>query len=214
MAAQLNGSGYYRFRNADKTTQYISMTNDKMNYSTAIGTACGGLSQAYSSAGQARTFACVGKYLETDIHMVDDANCINPGTVVYAQKKNTTPSNYEYNLIGRGTSLLTLTTGTYPGTIQLKFYDLYITIKSTSGSGANTQYTASIPIKAQNLSLADLGTRYLIDDNGTLAINSSSSTANAKWYIEPVTHFNVSPEVEYNGKYSFYKGKYYTNPMT
>ncbi len=210
MAAQLNGSGFYRFRNAQYPLDYISISNDKMNYTTAISTACGGLSKAYTSAGQARAFACVGKYLETDIHMIDDANCIDPGTVVYAQKKNTNPSNYEYNLIGQGTSLLTLTTGTYPGTIRLQFYDLYITIKSSSGSGANTLYTASIPIKAQNFSMADLGTRYLIDDNGTLAINSSSSVTNAKWYIEPVTHFNVSPEVEYNGNYNIYKGKYYT----
>ncbi len=201
MAAQLNGSGFYRFRNADKTTQYISMTNDKMNYTTAIGTACGGLWKAMSSDGQARAFACVGKYLETDIHLIEDAGCVNPASVIYAAKKNTNSSNYDYNLIGQGTSLLTLTTGTYPGTVRLQFYDLYVTIKTSSGSGVNTLYTASMPIKAQNNSMADLGICYLVDDNGTLAINSSSSAKNAKWYIEPVNHFNVQPEVSFNGKY-------------
>ena len=199
--AQLNGTGFYRFRNAAQTTDYISIANDKFNYLTAISTACGGLSQAYSSAGQARALACAGKYLETDIHLVNDAECIEPGSVIYAQKKNTNSSNYDYNLIGQGTSLLTLTTGTYDGTLDLIFKDRYVTINKVSGSGANTLYSAKIELKASNNSLANLGTRYLVDDDGKLAINESNSTQNAKWYVEPVTHFNVKPEVEYGGKY-------------
>jgi len=201
MAAQLNGTGFYRFRNAQNTSDYISLANDKFNYTTCIGSACGGLRQALSSAGQARALACAGKYLQTDIHLVDDPNCVNPGSVVYAHKKNTNSSNYDYNLIGQGTSLLTLTTGTYPGTVQLQFQDRYVTIQKSSGSGANTLYTAKIELKASNYSMANLGVRYLVDDNGSLAINESSSAQNAKWYIEPVTHFNVTPEVEYGGKY-------------
>ena len=199
--AQLNGTGFYRFRNAERTNDYISLANDKFNYLTAISTACGGLSKAYTSAGQARAFECVGRFLQTDIHMVADADCIDPGSVVYAQKRNTNPSNYEYNLIGQGTSLLTLTTGTYDGTLDLIFKDRYITIKSVSGSGANTLYTAQIELAASNNSLANLGTRYFVDDNGVFAISTSNSTANAKWYIEPVSHFNVQPEVEYGEKY-------------
>ena len=199
--AQLNGTGFYRFRNAAQTTDYISIANDKFNYLTVISTACGGLSQAYSSAGQARALACAGKYLETDIHLVNDAECIEPGSVIYAQKKNTNSSNYDYNLIGQGTSLLTLTTGTYDGTLDLIFKDRYVTINKVSSSGANTLYSAKIELKASNNSLANLGTRYLVDDEGKLAINESNSTQNAKWYVEPVTHFNVKPEVEYGGKY-------------
>ena len=203
--AQLNGTGYYRFRNAQYSTEYISMSNDLFNYTTCISTACGGLSQATSSEGQARAMACVGKYLETDIHMINDADIIVPGSVVYAKKKNTNSSNYEYNLIGQGTSLLTLTTGTYPGTAQLKFEDRYITIKAVSGSGANTLYTASIELKSSTYVLfvgyPNLGIRYLIDNNGTFSVSESSSATNAKWYIEPVTHFNVQPEVELNGKW-------------
>ena len=177
------------------------MANDKFNYTTAIGTACGGLGQAIFSAGQSRAFACVGKYLETDIHMVEDADCIIPASVIYADKKNNNPSNYEYNLIGQGTSLLTLTSGTYPGSVQLVFEDLYVTIKAKSGSGVNTLYTASMPIKSSSSSLADLGSRYLVDNNGKMDVNESNSANNAKWYIEPVTHFNVKPEVEYGGKF-------------
>ena len=203
--AQLNGTGFYRFRNADRTGDYISLANDKCNYTTAIGTACGGLGQALSSAGQARALACAGKYLETDIHMVEDADCINPGSVVYAQKKNTNASNFDYNLIGQGTSLLTLTTGTYPGSVQLQFDNRYVTIEKSSGSGAETLYTAKIELKSSTSVILygqpSLGIRYLVDDGGKLAINASNSATNAKWYIEPVSHFNVSPEVEFGGKY-------------
>ena len=203
--AQLNGTGFYRFRNANRTSDYISLTNDKFNYTTAISTACGGLSQATSSAGQARALECAGKFLETDIHMVQDAECINPGSVVYAKKKNTNASNYDYNLIGQGTSLLTLTTGTYPGTATLEFKDRYVTINSVSGSGAETLYTAKIELKSDTYvflyGYPTLGIRYLVDDGGKLAINESNSATNAKWYIEPVTHFNVTPQVEFGGKY-------------
>lgn len=199
--AQLNGTGYYRFRNAAQTSDYISLANDKFNYHTCISIACGGLTAALSSAGQARALACAGKYLSTDIHMVNDADIIIPGAVIYAKKKNTNPSNYDYNLINQGTSLLTLTTGTYDGSWDLEFYDNYINIVKASGSGATTLYTASITLKAQNNSMANLGTRYFVDDNGTFSINTSSSATNAKWYIEPVTHFNVQPEVELNGKW-------------
>ena len=199
--AQLNGTGFYRFRNAERTNEYISLANDKFNFHTAIATACGGLSKAFSSAGQARAFECVGQYLSTDIHLVENADCIVPGSIVYAKKRNTNVSNYEYNLIGQGTSLLTLTTGTYAGTLDLIFKDRYITIKSVGGSGVNTLYTAQIELAASNNSLADLGIRYFVDNNGIFAISTSSSATNAKWYIEPVTHFNVQPEVEFGGKY-------------
>lgn len=205
MAAQLNGTGFYRFRNAQNTSDYISLANDKFNYTTCISTACGGLSNAYSSDGQARALECAGKFLQTDIHMVDDAECVEPGSVVYAKKKNTNPSSYDYNLIGQGTSLLTLTTGTYPGSVQLQFQDRYVTIEQSSGSGAQTLYTAKIELASSTyvflVGYPTLGTRYLVDDGGKLAINASNSAQNAKWYIEPVTHFNVKPEVEFGGKY-------------
>ena len=92
MNAQLNGTGYYRFRNAERIGEYISLTNDKFNFKTAISTACGGLSKASSSDGQARALECVGRYLQTDIHMVEDADCIDPGSVIYAKKETTDPT--------------------------------------------------------------------------------------------------------------------------
>lgn len=205
MMAQLNGTGFYRFRNAQNTSQYITIANDKFNFQICIGEACGGLSQALGEAGKARAMECAGKYLSTDIHLIEDPDIIDLGSVVYALKKNTNTSNYEYNLIGQGTSLLTLTTGWYAASVDLQFKDRYVTISKVSGSGASTLYTASIELKSATsvpfYGYPSLGIRYLVDNSGTLAINESSSAQDAKWYVEPVDHFNVAPEVELNGRY-------------
>lgn len=199
MNAQLSGDGFYRFRNADREGEFISLTNDLFNYHIVASNAGGGLMQLYlSSEAKKRAMECAGKYLGTDIHMVEDAECINPASVIYAFKISEKASNHDYNLIGQGTSLLTLTTGTYAGNATLTFESRYITIDPVNNTGT---YTAKIELKADNNSMANLGYRYFVDDNGTFAINESSSAQNAKWYIEPVTHFNVQPEVEFNGKY-------------
>ena len=146
---------------------------------------------------------CATAYLQNDIHMVNDPDIVDLSTVIYAKKRNTNTSNYEYNLIGQGTSLLTLTTATYPGGLILYFKNLYVTISYISGSGANSLYNASMPLKADNNSMADLGTHYFVDEGGKFDtdVSSVASQAKARWYIEPVTHFNVQPEVELNGKY-------------
>ncbi len=218
-AAQLNGSGFYRFRNAQHTSDYISMANDIFNYKTIVDDACGGFTNAAGQDGQNRALACVGKYLETDIHMVEDADFIDPGTVIYAQKRNTNSNNYDYNLIGQGTSLLTLTTGkvSHPNSLfspSMTFSDRYISIKKVGGDGTGSLYTAQIELSGSlkyiGTSNQTLGTRFFVDNAGMFDISDASTADGAKWYIEPLTHFNVSPEVEYNGKYTFYKGKYYT----
>ena len=199
--AQLNGSGYYRFRNAQNTSDYISIANDKFNFTTVISTAGGGLGPVTGN-GLPCAMDCTGKYLQNDIHLVNDPDIINPGSVIFAKKRNTNTSNYEYNLIGQGTSLLTLTSGSYPGTFTVTFSNRYITINSAGGSGANTLYTAKIVLQGSYiLGSYTLGTEYFVDNNGTFAISESSSAQNAKWYIEPITHFNVLPEVELNGKW-------------
>ena len=107
MTAQLDGSGFYRIRNAANTNHYISLANDLFNYHTVISNAGGGLTQLYfTQAAKNRAMACAGLYLQTDIHLVDDSEYINPGAVIYAEQK---VANGQYNLIGQGTSLLTLT---------------------------------------------------------------------------------------------------------
>ena len=204
MNAQLSGTGYYRFRNAERTGDYISLANDKFNYHTVIA-AGGNLSGVATSEGQAKALACAAKFLQTDIHMVADVDCIDPGSIIYADKKNDNPSNYDYNLIGQGTSLLTLTTGRYDGTFDLDFNNRYITIDPVSGSGNQTLYTAKVELKSATSVIfygqPSLGIRYFVDNNGTFAISESYSAQNAKWYIEPITHFNVKPEVEFGGKF-------------
>jgi len=206
MKAQLSGTGYYRFRNAANADDYIGMTNDLFNYHIVASNAGGGLRQLMTDAGKSRALACAGKYLQTDIHMInDEEDFIDPASVIYAKKKSAAVTNYEYNLIGQGTSLLTLTTGTYAGSVQLQFKDRYVTISKSSGSGANTLYVASVELKSATsvflYGQPSLGTFYFVDNNKTFAINSSSSADNAKWYIEPVTNFKVKPMVSYNGKY-------------
>ena len=205
--AQLNGTGFYRFRNAQYTNEYISIANDKFNYHIVAYNAGGGLSALTSSAGQDRAMKCAIKYLQNDIHMVEDPDIVDLSTVIYAKKKNTNTSDHHYNLIGQGTSLLTLTTGTYAGTTQLKFQDLYIDINSVGGSGANTLYTASIELKSSTYvflyGYPNLGTRYFVDEGGKFDADVESITSydKAKWFIEPIDHFNVRPDVELNGKY-------------
>lgn len=199
MMAQLNGTGYYRLRNAANDTHYVSFANHIFNYTTIISGAGGGLSAVSGSAGQARALNCAGLYLQTDIHLVEDENCTNPSTAIYLYNS----SSSKYDLQGEGTSLIALTTGYYPGTLKLQFKDVYATIsKSGSANGANTLYVASIQLKASNYSsMANLGTRYFVDNDGTFAISDSYSATNAKWYIEPITSLNVDAKVSHGGKY-------------
>ncbi len=207
--AQLNGTGFYRFRNVARPTEYISITNDRFNYYTIIDDAGGGTDIISNNAAQQRAVTCSIRFLQNDIHMVEDPDIIDLASVIYAKKKNTNDNNYEYNLIGQGTSLLTLTTGTYSVTllffpVKLTFHNLYVTLDSVGGSGANTLYTASMPLKADGYGDAgDLGDRYFVDEGGKFDtdVESVASQAKARWFIEPITHFNVQPEVEFNGKY-------------
>ena len=141
--AQLNGTGFYRFRNAQQTNDYISLSNDLLNFQVVIDKAAGGFKNLSGDAGKERALACASLYMQTDVHMVEDADCIDPTTIIYAQKRNTNSSNYDYNLIGQGTSILTLTTGTVshpnsPGKPSLSFSNIYVNIQKSSGSGAES----------------------------------------------------------------------------
>jgi len=212
--AQLSGTGYYRFRNAQYTSDYISMANNKFDYEVIIDKASGGFTNLSGDAGKQRALACASQYMQTDIHMVEDADCIDVSTIIYANKKNLLSSDYDYDLIGQTVSLLTLTTGTVshpnsPFSPSITFSNLYANIRPSSGSGAETLYTAYIPLKGTLkyivTSTQSLGNRYFIDTEGDTKnlfdIAEDNSAQNAKWYIEPVTHFNVKPEVEFAGKY-------------
>ena len=226
--AQLNGSGYYRVRNAQNTGNYISMANDKFSYQFLFGGSAdshfgsaqqigGGLSNLSENTTTVKNLIFKGAeiFLKNDIHLVEDADCVDPSSILYLQNI----SGSSYNIIGQGTSLLTLTTGSYKASVELIFNDIYATISRSSGSGANSKYSVSVNIEASDvenisynslafafgkslfMSQAKLGSYYFYDNNGTFSINSSNSADNAKWYIEPVTYFNVKADAEFNGKY-------------
>ena len=207
--AQLKGTGFYRFRNVARPTEYISITNDRFNYYTVIDDAGGGTSIISDDAAQQRAVTCSVRFLQNDIHMAEDADIIDLASVIFASKRNTNPDSHEYNLIGQGTSLLTLTTGSYSTTfiffpITLKFENLFVSLTPVEVSGTDTLYTASMPLKASGYGDAgDLGDRYFVDEGGKFDtdVSSVASQAKAHWYIERVTHFNVKPEVEFNGKW-------------
>ena len=188
--AQLNGTRYYRIRNAAQTSDYISLANDKFSYQTCV-TAAGSATAAHNNP--APVLSCASAYLQTDIHMINDADCINPASVIYAEQRKY--YNNQFNLIAQGTSLLTLTTGRYQGSILgANFKDIYVNVTDVGGG----LYTAHLVLETTGFSL---GNRYLMDDNGTLVISESNSDLSAKWYLEPLDHFNVQPEVELNGKW-------------
>ena len=208
MAAQLNGNGYYRIRNVANPTRYITIANDTLNYTTAISTAAGGLMElnggsllfgdaAVAAAAKARGLECATKFLMTDIKLKEDPNCVDVASIIYLKNS----SGAKYDLIGQSTSLIEITTGTYPGSVVLQFKDIYASITKSSGSGANSKYTAKVDLKASNYSAANLGSRYFIDDNGTFTISESYSGDNAKWYLTKITSFNVDASLEYKGKY-------------
>ena len=211
--AQLTGTGYYRFRNANNTNEFISLANDKFSYQFLFGTITGGgLSNLVDHSDEIKPllFSAAEMYMKADIHLVEDEDCVDPSTILYLSKY----SGSKYNIIGQGTSLLTLTSGNYVASVRLYFDDLYSTV-----SASGDYYTSSINIAAsgvENISYsswkfalgkttflnnAKLGTYYFLDDNSIFAINSSSSSQSAKWSVEKVEHLNVKPTIEYGGKY-------------
>ena len=200
--AQLNGTGFYRVRNA-QYNEYIKIANDKLHYHKIVDAAPGGTALANNTDNaQARALEFARRILKSDIKMMS-TDYIDPTSIIYIKKLVNSSSDYTYDLQGQGTGLLTLTTGIYDGSSDITFKDIAATIKPVSGS--NT-YTASIELKGSITILfwtqeATLGVRYFMDDNGTFDIDEASTNLYDRWYIEPVTYFNVEPEVEFNGKY-------------
>lgn len=206
-AAKLN-PGFYRICNVSDETDFLSINNDLFSYEVVIGNAGGGGNAVLTTdAGKARALECVRAYMKTDIHLVKDANCVNPATIVYLKQNG---NGGKYDLIAQSTSLIELTTGSRDfsvpilGNVTVNFTDNYATIYNVGGSGNKIKYTAQIELKKTVLFYtADLGTHYFINDNGSFSTSTSNSDDKAKWYIQPVTSFNIDATslVEYKGKY-------------
>lgn len=215
-------TGYYRVKNAG-SGRYISMANDKFSYQFLFGQSgdshfgnkpqiAGGFSNFSNDVDGIKPIVINGAeiFLKNDIHLVEDPDGIDPSTIVYLEKST---SGSKYNIIGQGTSLLTLTTGVYEASVRPKFRDIYATI------GSSSPYTFSVEIKAADveninyeswkfalgkstfLNYAKLGTRYFMDNNGSFGITQSYNNNNAKWYTQSVETLNVKATLEYKGKY-------------
>ena len=194
--------GFYRVRNAQYPTDYIGVANDKFSYHTLIGSASTAAQHLDSKLSQATA------YLKNDAHIYQDTEFISPATLIYILSKSNTSSNKDYNLIAQGTSLRTLATGCFQGTYSGSFtFDKWVYIEKVSGSGLDAKYRASIQLKNNTgAATMDLGYRYfrdeIVDGKSTFTICPEEEiTEEAYWYLEPVTYFNIVPEVEYNGKY-------------
>ncbi len=214
--AQLNGTGYYRVKNVG-TGNYISLENNKFDYSTVIATAGNGAKHMFSYTmlfvkiaddyGVPAALSCAGAYLKTDIHMVDDSACELPSTIIYLKQN----SDDNYDIQGQSTGLVQLTTGEYvTSNINCTFNNLFATVKKVSGTGASTMYrvseklTGTGAVPSYNISKTiTIGTEDFLDEGGSFGMteNYSSSNAKHKWYIEPVTALNVNPSFSYGGKW-------------
>ena len=213
LAAQLNGSGFYRLRNYQNNNHFISLANNLFNYHTIIADAGGGAKHMFSSFvsddnGVPAAMTCVRQYLATDIKIVEDEDCVDPSTIVYLKRNG---SSSQYDLMGQSTNLLGLTTGKYEtDNIKIEFKNLYATIQQNGNDGNNKLYTATIDLKGSGSALGGfikedvtLETDYFYDDNGTFNIKEKTNAGvsnDSKWYIEPVTQINVKADAAWTGE--------------
>lgn len=190
--------GYYRVRNSQNPTHYIGLANDKFSYQTLIGSASGALANPNARISYAAA------YLRNDVHVFEEnEEIISPGTVIYIMGQANTDDNTNYNLIAQGTSFRTLATGNYTGSnifVGRRNFDKWLIIEKV---GSSDLYTAKIELSTSGMSL---GTRYfrdsiMVNGNPIFSVYENTNIGEARWRIEPITYFNVTPELEYNGKY-------------
>lgn len=199
-----NTDGFYRVRNSQYPTDYISIANNKFNYQKIIGSV-----SSVTDATKPYKINFAEAYLRNDAHIIQDTAFISAQSLIYIFAEANTSSNKNYNLIAQGTSLRTIATGSfYGGNAGQVGFDKWVQIEKVSGSGVDTKYRASVRVRNDSgVGTGDLGTLYFCDDITTYGkptfrvCKEENITEAAYWYLEPVTHFNVVPEIEYNGKY-------------
>ena len=193
-----NKDGYYRVRNSQHPTHYIGLANDRFSYQTLVGSA----SAAWSNKEARISYAAA--FLRNDVHVLEEnEEIISPASVIYIMGHVNSTSNTEYNLIAQGTSFRTLATGKFVGSIAgTHRFDQWLLIeKATDNSGL---FTAKINLGTTGG--ISIGTRYfrdsiMVNGNPIFTVCEKNSIGEAKWSIEPISYFNVTPEFEYNGKY-------------
>ena len=203
--AQLNGSGFYRLKNAS-TGHYINLVNDSIDFQAVVG-AAGGVSAAAQDP--TKCFQKAAFYLNMDINLIPKTDTYTePGTVLYLSQRGTTSTTKnDYNIISQGVGLLYITTGIYFGTnagLQGST-GFYVTLTKRN----DNTYTASMKFEVDGTSL---GVRFLNENStGKLELlevtNNASESApvNATWYIEPINttdnYFTLQPSIEFEDKF-------------
>ena len=189
--------GYYRVRNSQNPTHYIGLANDKFSYQTLVGSA----SAAWNNKEARITYAAA--FLRNDVHVLEEnEEVISPATLIYVMGRANSDSNTEYNLIAQGTSFRTLATGKFVGSFAgTHRFDQWLIIEKV---GSSDLFTAKI--KLGTTGGISLGTRYfrdsiMVNGNPIFSVCENNNIGEARWKIEPITYFNVTPELEYNGKY-------------
>ena len=190
--------GYYRVRNSQNPTHYIGLANDKFSYQTLVGSA----STAWSNKEARITYAAA--FLRNDVHVLEEnEEIISPASVIYIMGQVNSNSNQNYNLIAQGTSFRTLATGKFVGSFAgtHRFDQWLIIEKASDNSGL---FTAKINLGTTGG--ISIGTRYfrdsiMVNGNPIFTVCENNSIGEAKWSIEPINYFNITPEFEYDGKY-------------
>lgn len=189
LTASAQSNGYYRLKNK-ATGEYASLASDVLSYNTVLYD-IGARAVVFNKTG-ARTAMInkMGCYLEHDIRMTTTPNTV-PASVFYLKSQGSS----KYDLIGEGTSLKTITNGSYTGgSSDVNIDGYYVTIQSLSGSTG--VYTLHIPVSIKYGLTISLGDYYFKSTDGNFGVEKfskqSKATENAQWYLEPATTFNVS----------------------
>ena len=192
--AQIDGNGYYRIRNTVNEGNYIALQNNKLQFNDMVTAAGGGTALAFNT-NNAQDYAmkCAKLYLQTDIHLVEDANLDKPETIIYLKKSASTL----YDLKGQSVSLVALTTGETTNTsIAIVFSGIYADLQQTNG-----EYTAAVELKAKAMGISrSLGNHYFFDNDGKFDLDKSKNNY-SYWYITPVSCLHVTPSVLHRGMY-------------
>ena len=228
-SAQLNGSGYYRIKNK-ATGKYATLASDEMSYQKVI-EGIGGQNLILDTDCKKFTIPFFGKTIPTSdgtAYDITNPNCIGAFATVVEKmncylRKDIIPSDNtqsassifylnkdkenSYNLEIQGTSLKTISSGEYDGTVNINIDGFYTTINHIEGTGSKAIYNLYLPVSIKYSYTFTAGNYYFCDNAGTFGVEKDASTKDeAQWYIEPATTFNVKPLEKVKDK----AGHYYT----
>ena len=138
-----NKNGFYRIRNSQYPTDYITIANNQFNYQKIIGSV-----SSVTDETKPYKINFAEAYLRNDAHIVQDTEFISARSLIYIMAKSSSSSNKDYNMIAQGTSLRTIATGSfYGGNAGQVGFDKWIQIEKVSGTGDNAKYRASVRLK-------------------------------------------------------------------